>query len=82
MPVIRLNNVVLPAPFGPMMALRSPGMIVNVTLARRRASPPKLLDKPPELEDRHRAVSLASLLTRELSIEKSAGARASPGVVG
>ena len=26
-PVIRLNSVVLPAPFGPMMALRSPGMI-------------------------------------------------------
>ena len=31
MPVIRLNSVVLPAPFGPMMALRSPGMILNVT---------------------------------------------------
>ena len=31
MPVIRLNSVVLPAPFGPMIALRSPGMILNVT---------------------------------------------------
>jgi len=30
-PVIRLNSVVLPAPFGPMIALRSPGMILNVT---------------------------------------------------
>src|SRR5262245_4851829 len=42
-PVIRLNSVVLPAPFGPMMALRSPGMIFSVT-PRTACSPPKLFD--------------------------------------
>src|SRR5436190_17139756 len=45
MPVIRLNRVVLPAPFGPMIALRSPGMILNVT-SRTALRPPKLFDKP------------------------------------
>src|SRR5262249_44265582 len=45
MPVIRLNSVVLPAPFGPMMALRSPGWILNVTL-RVACRPPKLLHSP------------------------------------
>src|SRR3954471_575793 len=44
-PVIRLNSVVLPAPFGPMMALRSPGMILNVT-PRTACRPPKLFDSP------------------------------------
>src|SRR5262249_30552679 len=45
MPVMRLNSVVLPAPFGPMIAARSPGMILNVT--RRTAwRPPKFLDRP------------------------------------
>ena len=44
-PVIRLNSVVLPAPFGPMMALRSPGMILRVT-SRTACRPPKLLDRP------------------------------------
>ncbi len=45
MPVIRLNKVVLPAPFGPMMALRSPGMMRSVT-SRVACKPPKLLHKP------------------------------------
>src|SRR5262249_21215707 len=40
-PVIKLNRVVLPAPFGPMMALRSPGMILSVT-SRTARKPPKL----------------------------------------
>src|ERR1700688_3027888 len=45
MPVITLNNVVFPAPFGPMMALRSPGMIASVT-SRTACRPPKLLQRP------------------------------------
>src|ERR1700722_11196961 len=44
MPVIRLNSVVLPAPFGPMMALRSPGMILSDT-PRTARSPPKVFDR-------------------------------------
>src|SRR6185437_16457231 len=42
MPVIRLNSVVLPAPLGPMIALRSPGMTRKLT-ARVACKPPKLL---------------------------------------
>src|SRR6476660_6011843 len=45
MPVIKLKSVVLPAPFGPMMALRSPGMMRNVT-SRVACKPPKLLHRP------------------------------------
>src|ERR1700704_3223721 len=45
MAVMRLNSVVLPAPFGPMIALRSPGMISRLT-SRTARRPPKLLDKP------------------------------------
>ncbi len=44
MPVIRLNSVVLPAPFGPMMALRSPGMIFSDT-PRTARKPPKAFDR-------------------------------------
>src|SRR6202043_4168721 len=44
MPVIRLNNVVLPAPFGPMIALRSPGMIFSDT-PRTARKPPKAFDR-------------------------------------
>ena len=39
-PLMRLNSVVLPAPFGPMIALRSPGMIVSDT--------PRTARKPAE----------------------------------
>src|SRR5215467_5147533 len=45
MPVIRLNRVVLPAPFGPIMAWRSPGITRSVT-SRVACRPPKLLHKP------------------------------------
>src|SRR5262245_32335833 len=45
MPVMTLNSVVLPAPFGPMIALRSPGMIFRVT-SRVACKPPKLLHSP------------------------------------
>ncbi len=44
-PVIKLNKVVLPAPFGPMIALRSPGKTVSVT-PRTARRPPKLFDRP------------------------------------
>src|SRR6185437_549644 len=40
--VIKLNSVVLPAPFGPMTALRSPGMTRSET-SRVAWRPPKLL---------------------------------------
>src|SRR6185312_17545218 len=42
MPVITLNNVVFPAPFGPMIALRSPRMMRKLT-SRTACRPPKLL---------------------------------------
>ncbi len=45
MPVMRLNSVVLPAPLGPIMALRSPGMMRSVT-SRVACRPPKLLLSP------------------------------------
>src|SRR5450759_846 len=45
MPVITLNSVVLPAPFGPMIALRSPAMIWRVT-SRTACKPSNLLPRP------------------------------------
>src|SRR5690242_17672504 len=45
MPVIRLNRVVLPAPFGPIIAWRSPGITRSVT-SRVACRPPKLLHSP------------------------------------
>src|SRR5262249_42932857 len=44
-PVTRLNSVVLPAPLGPMMARRSPGMMRKST-PRTACSPPKRFDRP------------------------------------
>ena len=44
-PVTTLNSVVLPAPFGPMIALRSPGKMLMLTSWTAR-NPPKLLDRP------------------------------------
>src|SRR5215470_11855647 len=38
-PVIRLNSVVLPAPFGPMINRRSPGAIDRLTSAVTRSPP-------------------------------------------
>jgi hypothetical protein len=48
-PVTTLNSVVLPAPFGPMMALRSPGKTLRFT-SWTAWSPPKLLEAL-QLED-------------------------------
>src|SRR5262249_5671910 len=44
-PVMTLKRVVLPAPLGPMTALRSPGRILRST-PRTAWSPPKLLYRP------------------------------------
>src|SRR5262249_1802356 len=44
MPVTRLNSVVLPAPFGPITALRSPDITARST-PRTARKPPKLLLK-------------------------------------
>ena len=44
-PVMRLNSVVLPAPFGPMISRRSPGMTVSETFLVA-GSPPKRLLRP------------------------------------
>src|SRR6185437_11509453 len=38
-PVMRLNSVVLPAPFGPMIRRRSPGSTARLTLAVTRSPP-------------------------------------------
>ena len=43
--MIRLNSVVLPAPFGPMIRRRSPGITVSDT-SRVAGSPPKRFFKP------------------------------------
>ena len=42
-PVIRLNNVVLPAPFGPMTNRRSPGSTSRLTFVVTRKPPNDLL---------------------------------------
>ena len=42
-PVMRLNSVVLPAPFGPMISRRSPGSTFRLTLAVTRRPPNDLL---------------------------------------
>ena len=43
--MIRLNSVVLPAPFGPMIRRRSPGITVSET-SRVAGRPPKRLLRP------------------------------------
>ncbi len=48
-PVIRLNSVVLPAPFGPMISRRSPGMTVSETFLVA-GRPPKRLLRPVDFE--------------------------------
>ncbi len=42
-PVMRLNKVVLPAPFGPMISRRSPGSTLRLTLVVTRKPPNDLL---------------------------------------
>ena len=44
-PVMQLNSVDLPAPFGPMIAKNSPGATVNDT-SESAATPPKLIETP------------------------------------
>src|SRR6516162_7180597 len=61
-PVIKLNRVVLPAPFGPMMALRSPGMILNVT-SRTARRPPKLFESARSSRTGSPPVACASVFT-------------------
>src|SRR5262249_40461217 len=73
-PVIKLNRVVLPAPFGPMIALRSPGITVSVT-PRTARSPPKLLDRPRS----SRAGASPSTSIPSADCNEAAGARARPG---
>ena len=73
-PVIRLNSVVLPAPFGPMMALRSPGMILKVT-SRTACRPPKLLRQAAHSSTGTVPFAVGcSSLTRTPSLRKGAGA--------
>src|SRR5215467_1782072 len=61
-PVIKLNRVVLPAPFGPMMALRSPGMILSVT-SRTARKPPKLFESARSSRTGSRPFACASVFT-------------------
>src|SRR5262245_57253503 len=66
MPVIRLNSVVLPAPLGPIMALRSPGLMLSVTL-RVACNPPKLLQRPFTSSTGLSSFICVVALTREFS---------------
>ena len=50
-PVIRLNSVVLPAPFGPMIRRRSPGITESDTSLRRRQAAEALVE-PRDFERR------------------------------
>src|SRR6185312_3568252 len=68
MPVIRLNNVVLPAPLGPMMALRSPGITRSVT-SRVACTPPKLLHTPLRSSAGTPPFVCVSLTQRSLRLE-------------
>src|SRR5450759_932619 len=80
MPVITLNSVVLPAPFGPMIALRSPAMIWRVT-SRTACKPSNLLPRP--FNSRTGTLPFARLLVFTLVVlwfKKVAGVRcANPG---
>src|ERR1043165_6429597 len=71
-PVIRLNSVVLPAPFGPMIALRSPGMILNVT-PRTACRPPKLFDSPFNSRTGVGPLAIVSALTLRFSASVEEG---------
>src|SRR5262245_55010882 len=68
MPVIRLNRVVLPAPFGPMMALRSPGMTRNDT-SRVAFNPPKFFDR---FRSSRAGTSVLLSVTRALALKEEA----------
>src|SRR5262245_6386133 len=73
-PVTTLNSVVFPAPFGPMIALRSPRKIFRLT-SRTACRPPKLLHRP--LSSRTGSFSPADCFTLDPLLEKGRrGARA------
>src|SRR5215471_16392186 len=76
-PVIKLNSVVLPAPFGPMIALRWPGMTVSVT-PRTAASPPKLLERPRNSRAGQPPSAFTSLPPRRSHVKRP-GRRGRPG---
>src|SRR5262245_57962398 len=79
MPVIRLNSVVLPAPLGPIMALRSPGLMLSVTL-RVACNPPKLLQRPFNSSTGLSSFICVVALTRGSSFRGQAGTQGSPGL--
>src|SRR3990172_1604922 len=82
MPVMRLNSVVLPAPFGPMMALRSPAMMRSVT-SRVACRPPKLLHKALSSRTGTAASFIGvSVLTRKPRLcEETPGPKRGPGAL-
>ena len=74
-PVIRLNSVVLPAPFGPITPTILPGSTVNVTLCSA-CTPPKLTPKVLHLEQRMPASSA------HVDLRPSAAGAAGPVTIG
>src|SRR3990172_5177408 len=66
-PLMRLNSVVLPAPFGPMIARRSPGWISRLTSSTAR-SPPNAFVTPERLSALAGAtlIALAVLARRDV----------------
>ena len=56
---MRLNNVVLPAPFGPMISRRSPGITVSDTFFVAGNPPKRLLEAVDGERGRHSAGSAA-----------------------
>src|SRR5262252_4399472 len=75
-PVIKLNRVVLPAPFGPMMALRSPGMILSVT-SRTARRPPKLFESARSSRTGSPPFACASVFT-SMSLPSASEATGAP----
>ena len=78
---MRLNNVVLPAPFGPMISRRSPGITVKRDVLRRRQSAEALAEAVDDERRRHSAGSAAGagvfgLLRFAKLLPKRAAARA------
>src|SRR3990170_1714591 len=69
-PLMRLNSVVLPAPFGPMIARRSPGWISRLTSSTAR-SPPNAFVTPERLSALAGAtlIVLAVLARRDVRVD-------------
>ena len=79
-PVMRLNKVVLPAPFGPMISRRSPGATLRQTLVVTRRPAERLA----ELVDDERAhclvtASEAAVFCRALDLSADRARRTAPG---